>query len=176
MSQNKNITVNEIVKESLSIALIRCMEEKDYKEITVADLCRKAGVCRSSFYRNYSSKEDILLTYIQNEYYKEFRKELRSSEKPDISFFLKKRIHFISKHRDFFISVNRNNLLEFIFGNLGEDLMELLSDNTSSYSPYTASIFSSACSGIIRCWIRRDFKESEDELCKILSHVGSLIN
>ena len=56
-----NEEANRITRESLQTALIYLMNEKDYKEITITELTQKAGTSRTAFYRNYQSKEDIMM-------------------------------------------------------------------------------------------------------------------
>lgn len=50
---------NELVKECLKTALLELAADKDYKEVAVTELCRKAGVSRMAFYRNYSIVSDV---------------------------------------------------------------------------------------------------------------------
>ena len=52
---------NIVVKESITQALLILMENKDFEKITITDIVNKAGVVRMSFYRNYTSKEDVIL-------------------------------------------------------------------------------------------------------------------
>jgi len=58
--KNSNEELNKITKSSLQTALIYLMNEKNFDEITITELVKKAGVSRMSFYRNYNSKEDVL--------------------------------------------------------------------------------------------------------------------
>lgn len=51
---------NKLTKQSLQTALIYLMNKKPFEQITITELVNKAGVSRMSFYRNYTSKEDIL--------------------------------------------------------------------------------------------------------------------
>ena len=50
---------NQFVKECLRTALLELIQEKSYKELSVTELCRKAGVSRMSFYRNYKVVNDL---------------------------------------------------------------------------------------------------------------------
>lgn len=50
---------NELARECLKSALVKLAREKEYKEITVSELCRTAGFSRMAFYRNYSVIDDI---------------------------------------------------------------------------------------------------------------------
>ncbi len=45
----------------LTDTLLELLEEKDYAEISITELTEKADIARPTFYRNYSSKDDILL-------------------------------------------------------------------------------------------------------------------
>lgn len=46
-------------------ALVILMETKPYKEITITDITRKAGVSRMAYYRNYQDKDDILIHHLR---------------------------------------------------------------------------------------------------------------
>ena len=50
---------NALVKSCLKTALLGLMKEKSYKELSVSELCRKAGVSRMAFYRNYQVVNDL---------------------------------------------------------------------------------------------------------------------
>ncbi|MDE7163800.1 MAG: TetR/AcrR family transcriptional regulator [Clostridiales bacterium] len=52
--------LNRLVVESLQGALLKLIEIKPYDEISITELCNKAGVSRTSFYGNFDSKDDIL--------------------------------------------------------------------------------------------------------------------
>ena len=51
---------NKLAKECIVTALIELMKTRDYASITITDLAKKAGVSRMAYYRNYTSKEDII--------------------------------------------------------------------------------------------------------------------
>ena len=52
---------NTFVRKQLLNTLMEMLKEKRIEDIVISDLIEKAGVGRVSFYRNYSSKEDILI-------------------------------------------------------------------------------------------------------------------
>lgn len=60
MAQNKQ---SERSKQWLEEALLSLMQKKHFQDITVTDITEKAGVSRLTFYRNFESKEDVLLRY-----------------------------------------------------------------------------------------------------------------
>ena len=46
--------------------LIELINKKNYESISISELCIKAGVGRMSFYRNFNSKDEILIKYISD--------------------------------------------------------------------------------------------------------------
>lgn len=59
------------------------MEEKDYDKITVKEMTKKADLDRSTFYRNFNSKEDVLYLYFNN-LAEEYTKRLRNTKALDM--------------------------------------------------------------------------------------------
>lgn len=56
----ENIQI-ERTREWVFEALMILIQEKPYEKITITDITNKAGVARVSFYRNYESKDDIIM-------------------------------------------------------------------------------------------------------------------
>ena len=52
------------VKQNFTVALFELMNLKPYDKISISDLVSKSACSRASFYRNYSSKEQIIEEYI----------------------------------------------------------------------------------------------------------------
>lgn len=60
MRRLSNEEANRLTKDCLQKALIFLMGKKSFDKITITELVKRSGVSRTSFYRNYKSKEDIL--------------------------------------------------------------------------------------------------------------------
>lgn len=56
-----------LVMDEISLTLINLMEEKNFDEISICEITKKAKVSRNSFYRHFSNKDDILRHYISRE-------------------------------------------------------------------------------------------------------------
>ena len=75
---DKRKIANQKVKTSITSALFELLKEKSISEISITEIINKAHVARASFYRNYSSKESVITTLIQdilNEYHEEIKFE-----------------------------------------------------------------------------------------------------
>ncbi len=55
---------NRLARERIVAALTALMSEKDYASISITEITQKANVSRMTYYRNYSSKEDILRKFM----------------------------------------------------------------------------------------------------------------
>ncbi len=49
-----------LTRTALSSALLKLITEKEYSKISISELCSKAGVSRTAFYRNYETMDDVL--------------------------------------------------------------------------------------------------------------------
>ncbi len=62
---NLHTEEHQVIITSIEEALASLMEQKSFSEITISELVRKSGVARSTFYRNYDTKEDIIRNSIR---------------------------------------------------------------------------------------------------------------
>ena len=64
VSPFSNESRNAYVVEHLTSSMLALLKEKPIAEISISELCDMAGVGRTSFYRNYQTKEDIVKAHI----------------------------------------------------------------------------------------------------------------
>lgn len=82
MKNKNNALQNQIAKESIFTALMILMEQKNFKEISITELTKKAGVSRMAFYRNYNQMEDVITLYLR-ENLEDYSKQLLNDKKFD---------------------------------------------------------------------------------------------
>ena len=63
---NKRKEAHLRVKSAITDALFSLMREQSLDRIAISDIIRRAEVARVSFYRNYASKEDVLVTLVRD--------------------------------------------------------------------------------------------------------------
>jgi len=61
LHKEEHLEVIAAVEEALAFLI----DKKEFSEITISELVKKAGIARSTFYRNYESKEDIIRSSIK---------------------------------------------------------------------------------------------------------------
>ena len=72
---DKRKEANMRVKDNITKSLFDLMHKKSFSNISITELIQTAGVARVSFYRNYDSKEDVLVKLI-DDVLEEYRSEI----------------------------------------------------------------------------------------------------
>lgn len=89
------------------------MKEKSYNTITIKEIALKAALDRSTFYRNFDSKEDVLnfhLDVLSQDYIHRIEQSRDVDTKKVFRIFLE----FCNDHLEFFCSLRRNGLTTFL--------------------------------------------------------------
>lgn len=158
------------------LALLKIMRKKSFSEIRVTEIVKVAGVGRTSFYRNFERKEDVLKKYINKLYYDYFLTHSvhgnLSTEQEKREYMLS-RFRFVKKNAEFFILLNKNGLVYEIFESLDNSTLEKIS-TCDIKNRYLSRFMTSACAGVIIEWIDRKFRESEEELVNIFMEINRL--
>lgn len=103
----------ERTKKWIFQALISLLDEKPYTEIGISDITDRAGVTRPSFYRNYASKEDIIIQGLDAIFNEVILKVKEIGQTKTSKVF---EIYFTTllEHRDILEKLVKNNLLLFL--------------------------------------------------------------
>ena len=72
---------SERSKQWIIDALFQLMDKQAFQKISITEITDKAGVSRLTYYRNFSSKEDIILAYFDQEFNKFFKEYLIPNNK-----------------------------------------------------------------------------------------------
>jgi AcrR family transcriptional regulator len=81
MSQKKTNKAVERTKGWIFEALMKLLEERPWADIGICDITEKAGVARSSFYRHYKSKEDIVIQRVETVLFDELLLKLKDCDR-----------------------------------------------------------------------------------------------
>ena len=159
---------NVLTKECIVTALLRLMETKNYSSISITDITTLAGVSRMAYYRNYKSKDDILIKHLTDQ-----EKRLLidiHGEKVD-SF--RDVIKLVS---NFFLT-NAQVIQAIYDAGLSNTLSVLLSDRVHSYFPvvaenpagkYAVHYYVGAILSVFKFWFDNGMVESVDEISEII--------
>ncbi len=162
-TNNKAILSQNAILE----AFIQLLTRKPMNEITISKLCMEAQVGRKTFYRNFETKEDILAFYI-DKIYAEFERDLQNSNGNIIFTYLS----FIKKYSSIMALLQKNNVLHLLsskFANQYQNYLPML--NHKVKQPYKSAYVVAVVNAIVSEWAKREFKESIENIVKIISNI-----
>lgn len=158
-------------KQHIAYVMRILMKSKSLNKITLRELLEASGVSRTTFYRYYKDKYDVV-----TEIYKEELKKL--SQEHDISESWNKEVMVLMyNNRDFLGQALKekeiNSLWEYVVSITRNDCIEAVKKklNTDRLpDEYMASInfYSAGCLNALENWIRNGWKESPETIARIL--------
>ena len=162
-------------KTEISEALVRLMEQYPYSEITVKQIVLEAGVVRKTFYRNFTSKDDVLDAML-DAFIMEYTTELYATK--DRSW-LEIIFEFCIKHKDFALLLDKNDMMYLVLKKLNAALParhdeadamgiippEFFGDLDMTYIiPFNTG----AMWNVIYTWIHRGMRDDPKQIVSVL--------
>lgn len=181
--KNKGNLKAQQSRQWMEDALIRLMERKAYQDIPVQEITDEAQLSRRTFYRNYNSKDEILIHVIRT-ICKEYGERLRIASV--LSFPAIAEIFFetMQNHLVFLLLLNRHHLQELflheinlllpsLFAELKGPLIDVFGYELIEY----ALTFSIGGFGrtLIK-WLNDGAKKSPQEMAATVTDIIKLIN
>lgn len=173
MNHTENPTALQSQKWILQ-ALLDLMQENSYVKISVSEICRKAGLDRRTFYRNFSSKQDVLEHYVEllkREYMMEFCKiDHADKYSATLMFF-----NFWEKHLSFIRNIQNCGLSNFVFDQFTKfsgEQQELLSNiENDKKADYILAFRIGGFWNVMVTWAADPTYSSPKELAAIISQL-----
>ncbi|MDY0338926.1 MAG: TetR/AcrR family transcriptional regulator, partial [Acholeplasmataceae bacterium] len=124
MKENVQVTRS---KEWIYNALMYLLKKNAFRKVSIEDITKKAGVARPTFYRNFESKEDILIDQ-GRKIYERLMTDLESGiDAGDATYnSIKKMIIVFDEYSELFEVLIKNNLEYLIFQSFEVEISSLL--------------------------------------------------
>lgn len=156
--------LNFVIKESITEALLILIRKKPFEEITITEISKLAGVSRVSFYRNFDSKEDVLVKHLFERSMQEFTKHSATTMREKLIAMFKA-ISGLHEILDVLYQHNLSHLFLYYLQQVTGAKPE--NENTEAYQQ---SMKMGLCFGALDEWIRRGRQESPEEMVEILQN------
>lgn len=111
MAQRK---LNEEIIHCIIMSLIDLLKEKAFDDISIVEIIKHAGVSRNSFYRNFSSKEDILIRHIRMTTQEFVDSNVIPVLQVPWDTYIEGTLNHLYRHKDFLDLLERNGRLHLI--------------------------------------------------------------
>ena len=154
--ERKN-AAHELVIESMTQALLQLMEKKPLDEISATELCDRAGVSRQSYYRNFSSKEEILSEYLTkctDEWYR------------SLDIFDREDFHEVFWHELMKLYKGNEKLIRLIYKNKRSSIIRdhifrccAVEECENFWEKYRRAMLAGAICGVMDVWIKRGMQD-----------------
>lgn len=176
-----HINNDKRTKESAKLlwdGLLKCLEKKNFDNITISDLHKTTGIARTTFYRCFDNISDILYWKCDECFYEvlstyNFNKNINELKlaKHYFDYWIKN-----SKILELLTKINRQDIIYLSHYKTAELLKEKYGKlEYIKHSKYFISIRTSLTISILLTWINNGKKETSEELIEIIKEQLLLI-
>lgn len=174
--------------KAMDEALIYLLNDKDYDYITIKEICKKAGVNRSTFYLHYENIDDLLkesVDWMINDFFSYFDNTkanlpLDIKAKTTNELFLISKTYlipyltYIKEHKKVMTAIimrpeilnsdlNYTKLYKHILAPILDKFNVDIEDRN-----YIVKFYIEGIMAIVQLWIKSNFKESIDHICNLI--------
>ena len=169
-------TQKRITKESVFTALIKLLDKRSFSELTITEITKVAGVSRAAFYRNYETKEDIIIFYL-NDLFQELLRKLVSPENSSKLTRTTLYFSFFKEHRSFIEVLIKAELTHIFYEHFCIHVTDFFRNQTDKFSKSTLNekyLPQYMASGLFRVlleWIKGGTVESVEDITEFMFKV-----
>ncbi|MGN1343672.1 MAG: TetR/AcrR family transcriptional regulator [Traorella sp.] len=150
----------KMVSEFISEALFELMEQKEYHSITISEITNQAKVGRVSFYRNFSSKEEIIQKWLDKITYTFLEQSSINYEKDSLQEYFFKLFTHLSHYKKETTLIYQADLFHL----LKEEFEKVFIESNKKYDNYKSYFIIGGIFNVYYYWVMNDFKETPKEL------------
>lgn len=162
---DKRKIANQRVKDNLLAALTDLAQHEKWSEITITALIEKSGVARSSFYRNFSSIEDIVnygIAQMNEKYRQENPSPDENFRDKDLMYF---KFRFFKEHANIVLTFHHAQAPQSLLAVINDTVVDIYGDMpSSSISKYELYYYSGAFYNMVIHWLEDGAKESPEDM------------
>lgn len=165
---DKRKEANMRVKGNITKALFDLMHEKSFSDISISELIRTAGVARVSFYRNYESKEDVLLKLVED-VLEQFRDTIDCNEADYYTYGnIRRSFEYFKKYGEFVLDLYRFGYGSILLEKLNRFHEEIAGTMpNSSIEKYQLYMYMGALFNTAIMWLQNGAKEDAEDITGI---------
>ena len=174
MKENQRIAIS---KRLLRESLLRLLQTKELGEISITELCREAEINRATFYKYYSTPQDVLsdITMALIKEMKKIYRPLRTLD--EVKTCVEKICEYVYEHADLIRLLIRANVdmeiaaaISELHQNFREDKESLgvLKGADDETLQMTAAFIGGGSYFLIRKWLLEDIRKTPEEVAELI--------
>lgn len=187
MAESQDLRVTKTYR-LLAQGFTALLEEKDFENITVKELCDRSMIRRTTFYKHFSDKYEYLSFYIRQIRDEFYRRDFPGEDETTGALFLRmarRTILFLNENETMVRRILNSRMSLTLLDALEEQIQEditarLLSEEAKGKElPVSAEFYAAFCVGgyirILRQWLSKKEVFSEEEVLESVRLMTSLI-
>ncbi len=169
MNEKENLTIEYIYS-----AFLQLLNKKEYDNISVCEICEKAGVSRMSFYRNFESKDDLLFKGIDR-IAKSIAINIEQLDNRNLYTVAQEIFKIAKNYKNALFSIQDSQVSKIIKDMVIEDLQTKTPiDYMNKTSKYIPIFYFSSIIAVLIEWLRNGAIESPEEMATLLAKLINL--
>ncbi len=172
-----NKETNRLTREAIYTALVLLMKEQSFDKISITDIVKRAGVSRTAYYSNYSSKQEILYDLVDTLILEINQKllpytDVRTGKAKYPREFIKVMLEVFYQQKDIYKSLYQAQFNHIILDRLNDSMLSHLQDR-SVENEYRIYFNAGALYNVFSKWIQSDMTQTIDamtEICLTIYH------
>ncbi len=168
----KNNSRYKMSSEKIETAFLSLILHNKYEEITISQVCKQAGLNRSTFYCHYDDINDLIIK-MEGKFAKGMASIFAFGEKQTHEAFVEM-FTFVKENKYFYkaflnipyTTLAETNIKSDILKNIGTHIDVTQSKKMDIF--YRASFFGAGIKELCRLWLERDCQESPEHMAKLL--------
>ena len=169
VSPFSNESRNAYVLEHITSSVLKLLREKPLQEISISEIVNEAAVGRTSFYRNFETKEDVIKRYISC-LIEQWDQEYKSTGKDSNPELYGSLFKHLKDNADFYLLLKERNLM-YLFLDVFMEKNGPKPEDVNMWA-YTKSFIAYGTYGWIEEWINRGMQESAETMADLLASHG----
>lgn len=157
-------TTSEMMRGWLIESLLRLMEEKPFDQISVGEIAKKAGVNRSTYYRHFSRREDLLFAFLED-MLNQYLQNVRPS-RPDLETYLRDMFCHFLRYRTQLLLLYQNGLSGILLDVLNQKFRAGLNREKPAAEQYRLAYHIGGVYNHLLFWFSRAMEDPPDVLAR----------
>ena len=153
------------VSEYITISLFELMKVKPYNDISITEITDKAKVNRVSFYRNFTSKEDIINKWITSTTQNFLSKSDINYQKDSTLDYFTKLFTHLEKYKTEAMLIYKANLFNLLKDEFDNNIINL---HKKEYSNYKSYFLAGGIFNVYYFWLINGCKETPQQVAEKL--------
>lgn len=165
---------NRFTRMCIGEAIIDLMKTTEYEKIKIADVAKRSGVSRMTFYHYYDSKLAALKDYLDEiirHYLRESRKNPDAGKFQDYAHILFS-LNFFNQYADFFLEMEQAGLYSVLINGINEFMTSRFSSGYKS-SLYGLYYYAGALLNIFLKWEKDGKQEPAEKIAEIICSMSN---